>query len=214
MKIATSLILFLCISVVVCGVNSQNEAEPFLTRMFDYANAHNVSALEELRDKMDLKKDPNLAAAYSLALYIAAPEKYKQQYVDNFPADSEGMRYFNEQIELKGLTPSYFFIDAIGRIAEEGNDKAIEKVIIGFTLSDGGAAELFCDCLEKLYDKQLRKTIRTLARIEEGLRQKTYVCFRLMELGKFSSLKSKLRKMKPAATDAETKIIYEIENYR
>jgi hypothetical protein len=217
MKAVSSLILLFCLFLVVSLSNSQttgDETDTLLKEMFNYANTHNLEALEGLRDQIRMKKDRELTAAYSLALYIAAPKKYKQQYADNFPGDSEGMRYFSERIELKGLTPSYLYIDAIGRIAEEGNDKAIEKVIIGFTLSDGGAAELFCDYLEKLFDKQLRKTLRAFSRIEEGLRQKTYICFELMEGEKFSSLKSKLRKLRQEATKSEIKVIDEIDKYQ
>ncbi len=217
MKAATSLIFLFCLFLGISLSNSQttpDDTDTFLKEMFNYADSHNVKALEELRDRIRMKKDRELTAAYSLALYIAAPKKYKQQYVDNFPIDSEGMSYFNERIELKGLTPSYLYIDAIGRIAEKGNDKAIEKVIIGFTLSDGGAAELFCDSLEKLFDKQLRKTLKAFSRIEEGLRQKSYICFKLMEGEKFGSLKGKLRKLRREATKSEIKVIDEIDKYQ
>lgn len=216
MKVVSSFVLLLCLFLAVSLSNSQatpDETDALLEKMFNYANTHDVRALEGLRDQIRMKKDRELTAAYSLALYIAAPEKYRQQYVDNFPADFEGMRYFDERIESKGLIPSYLYIDAIGRIAEEGNEKAIEKVIIGFTLSDGGAAELFCDDLEKLFDKQLRKTLRAFSRIEEGLRQKTYICFKLMEGEKLASLKNNLRKLRRGATKSEIKVIDEVDKY-
>lgn len=180
MKMISSIILLLCLSVGVCLSNNgtvSNEADTFLKKMFNYAKVHNVRALEELRDQIKVKNNRNLTSAYSLALYIASPKKYKQQYVANFPVDSEGLYYFNE-IELKELTPTYLYaIDAIGLIAEEGNDQAIEKVIIGYNHSDAGAAELFCDYLTKLFDKQLHKTIKAFSRIDEGQRQKAYSCF-------------------------------------
>ena len=214
MKTVNSLIFLLIMFVSLSnGQTASDETDIFLAKMFEYANTHDVKALEELRDQIRVKKDQELTAAYSLALYIAAPEKYKEQYVDNFPADSEGMRYFSERIELQGLTPSYFYIDAIGRIAAEGNDKAIEKVIIGFTLSDGGAAQLFCDTLATLFAKQLRKTLRVFSQTEEGLRQKTYICFELMGAKEITQLKSKLRKLKPEASEKEKKVIDEIDKY-
>jgi hypothetical protein len=193
-----------------------NEEDTFLAKMFDYAKTHNVKALEELRDKIKLKKNRTLTNAYYLALYIAAPEKYKQQYVDNFPVDYEGiMMDFYEQIELKKLTPTFFYsIDSLGLIAAEGNDKAIEKVIIGSIHSDGIVGEEFCDILEKIFDKQLQKTVKAFSRIDEGQRQKAYSCFELMEAKEFNTLKSKLEKLKAKATDPEMKIIRQIENYQ
>jgi hypothetical protein len=215
MKKTISLILLFCLSMSVGLSNGQtasDEQDTFLAKMFNYANTHNLKALEKLRDQIEMKKDRNLSAAYSLALYIAAPKKYRQQYVDNFPTDSEGINYFNERIELKELTPSYLYIDAIGVIAEDGDDKAIEKVIIGINHSDGGAAELFCDSLARLFNKQLRKTLRVFSRIDEELRKKAYICFELMEAKEYSSLKTRLEKLKAKATEAEIKVIREIGN--
>jgi hypothetical protein len=180
------------------GQTASDEQDTFLAKMFNYANTHNLKALEKLRDQIEMKKDRNLSAAYSLALYIAAPKKYRQQYVDNFPTDSEGINYFNERIELKELTPSYLYID--------------EKVIIGINHSDGGAAELFCDSLARLFNKQLRKTLRVFSRIDEELRKKAYICFELMEAKEYSSLKTRLEKLKAKATEAEIKVIREIGN--
>jgi len=219
MKIASSLVLLLCLSLVVAVANSQtvsDEAENILATMFNYANAHNVRALEELKERIDLRKDWDMAAAYSLALYIAAPEKYKQQYIDNFPVDEKGIMIdFYERIELKRLTPTFLYsIDAIGSIAEEGNDKAIGKVLMGSIHSDGIVGEQFCDILEKIFDKQPQKTVKALCRMDEEQRKKVYSCFEMMDAREFNSLKSKLKQMRPKATEPEIKIIREIENYR
>ncbi len=219
MKKTILLALLFCLSVRVSLTYSQtvsNEADPFLVKMFYYAKTHNVKALEELRDKIKLEKNRTLTNAYSLALYIAAPEKYKQQYVDNFPVDYEGiMMDFYEQIELQRLTPTFFYsIDSLGLIAAEGNDKAIEKVIIGSIHSDGIVGEEFCDILEKIFDKQLQKAVKAFSRIDEGQRQKAYICFEMMAAKDFSALKSKLEKLKAKATKLEIKIIREIENYQ
>jgi hypothetical protein len=211
-------ILLVCMSVMSSsyGQTGSNEADPFLVKMFDYAKAHNVKALEGLRNEVKLKKNRTVTNAYSLALYIAAPEKYKQQYVNNFPVDYQGiMLDFYEQIELKKLTPTFFYsIDSLGLIAAEGNDKAIEKVLIGSIHSDGIVGEEFCDILEKIFDKQLHKTVKAFSRIDDGQRQKAYSCFEMMEAKDFGALKSKLEKLKAKATKPEKKIIREIENYQ
>jgi hypothetical protein len=210
-------ILLFCLSVGMSlsyGESESNEVDPFLVKMFSDAKAHNVKALEELRDQIKMKNNRDLTSAYSLALYIASPKKYKQEYFDNFPVDSDGLSYFNE-IELKELTPAFlYYIDAIGLIAEEGNDQAIEKVIIGFNHSDGGGAELFCDYLIRLFDEQLHKTMKAFFRIDEAQRQKAYSCFETIDTKEFSSLKNKLKKLKATAIKSEMKIIREIENYQ
>ena len=211
-KILFVLLFYMSLMSLSYGQTWAKETDPFLVRMFDYAKTHNIKALEGLNNEVKLKNDQNLIIAYSLALYIADPEKYKQQYVDNFPTDSEGTNYLTEQIEIKELTPSFFFIDAIGLIAKGGNDKAIEKVIIGISHSDGGATELFCDYLGKLFDKQPQKTIKAFSRIEERQRQNAYSCFELMDEKDFSTVKRKLKKLKAKATKQEMKIIREIES--
>jgi len=201
--------------LVAGGQEKFTEPDPILVEIFNYANTHNVKALEDLREKIKSKKDRVLNAAYSLSLYIASPERYKQQYVDDFPVDFNDLNDFFEQVEMKGLTPTFLYsIDAIGSIAEQGNEKAIEKVIIGVSLSDAGATELFCDAFMRLFDKQLQKTIRVLFRIDEGIRKRAYSCFEMMEGKEFKSLKEKVNRMKKGATDSEIKVIDEIDRYR
>lgn len=220
MRMVNSLILAFCLLVggarSISGEMMSNEIDAYLSKMFDCAKAHNVKALEELKNKIKLKENKTLTVAYSLALYIASTKKYKQQYVETFPVDHKGIMYdLYEQIELKNLTPSFLYsIEAIGSIAEEGNEKAIEKVLYGHIHSDGVVAELFCDFLVRLFDKQSQKTLRALSRLREEQRQKNYSCFRMMELNEFSSFKENLSKAKGKATKSETKIIEEIERYQ
>jgi hypothetical protein len=218
MRAVSALIAFFFFWVGVSLSNSQtapNDTDAFLEVMFSYARDHDVGTLEKLRPEIKLKKDPGLATAYSLALYIAAPSKYRQQYVDNFPIDVEGIHYLYERIELRGLTPTFLHsIDLIGSIAETGNAKAIEKVVIGIGHSDGGITELFCDTLTRLLDKQLKKTLTVLSRMDEGVRKNAYTCFGLIESQKFSSMIMELRKMKGKVSKPENIVIQEIEKYQ
>lgn len=166
------------------------KADPFLVKMFDYAKDHNISALEDLRDNIITRQDQSLLAAYYLALYIAAPDKYKQQYVDNFPVDDGIMNNYYARIELNRLTPSFLYsFNALGLIAAEDNPKAIEKIVIGVNHSDGIAAEEFCDLLIKTFDKQMAETIKTLSRIDKGVRQETYSCIEMMNTDEYSAFK-------------------------
>jgi hypothetical protein len=217
MKKIVLFILLFCLSVgmgLSYGQKESTQADPFLVKMFSDAKAHNIKALEELRDQVKKKKDRNLTSAYFMALYIASPKKYRQQYVDNYPVDFEGLYYFETQINLKELTPYLYYIDSIGLIAEEGNEQAIEKVIMGCIHSDGGGAELFCDYLEKVLNKQLHKTIKAFSQIDEKQREKAYLCFKLMGAKEFSSIQNKINKLKETATKSEIKVIDEILNYQ
>ena len=188
-------------------------ADEFLVKMFDNAKVHNVNYVESLRGNILAKEDQ---AAYYLALYIADPNRYKQQYVDNFPTDDSGIMFnYYERIELNRLTPSFLYsFSELGLIAQAGNSKAIEKVIIGLNHSDGVVAEEFCDVLIKTFVKQLSKTVTTLAGTDKGERQKSYSCFVMMEANEFGALKAELKRIKSKATKPEKQIISEIENYR
>ncbi len=219
MKIISLLILLFCLTGSLSSANGQktsDELDSYLKKIFNYANSHDVKALEELKDKIKIKKDRALTNAFSLALYIASPEKYKRQYVDNFPIDHEGIMVdYYERIELKRLTPSFLYsIVSIGFIAEEGNEKAIEKVLRGSIHSDGIVAEEFCDMAVKIINKQLQKTLQAYSRINEADRQTAYSCFQMMDVKEFRALKSKLNKIRAGATESEIKIISEIENYQ
>jgi len=217
MKKIILVILLFCLSIglgLSYGQEKSNEADPFLAKMFNYAKAHNIKALEGLREQIKKKNNRNLTYAYSLALYIASPKEYKQQYIDNYPTDFDGLYFIGTQVDNKGLTPTYFYsIDSIGLIAEEGNEQAIEKIIFGQNHSDGGGAELFTEYLEKVLNKHLQKTIKVFSRIDERQRKKAYVCFEDMGTKEFSSIKNKLNQLKTTATGSELKIINEILNY-
>lgn len=212
------------ITIVVCliaspllgnNIQGTNDIDTFLTAMFNYAKAHNLRALEGLRGEVKLKNDRTLTNAYSLALYIASPNKYEQHYVMGFPVDYDGIMHdLYERIELKRLTPKFLYsIESIGLIAQGGNEKAIEKVLQGNIHSDGVVAELFCDILIKLFEKQPQKTLRAFSQIDKEQRQKNYLCFKVLNLKEFTSLKTKIKKVKLKASKLELTVIQEIEKY-
>lgn len=193
-----------------------NEANPFLTKMFHYANTHNAKSLEALAEKIKLKNNRLLNNAYFLALYIASPEKYKRQYGDNFPVDYEGiMLDYYEQIELKMLTPKFLYsIESIGLIAEEGDEKAIEKVLNGMTNSDGVVSESFCEVIVKLLQKQPIKTLKCLSSLSKAQRQKNYTCFGAADSREFALAMDSLKKIKTKISNAEREVLLEIESYQ
>ncbi len=193
-----------------------NEANPFLKEMFHYANTHNVKSLEELAEKIKQKNNRLLNNANFLALYIASPEKYKRLYVDNFPVDYEGiMLDYYEQIELKMLTPKFLYsIESIGLIAEEGDEKAIEKVLTGMTNSDGVVAESFCQIIVKLLQKQPEKTLNCLASLSKAQRKKNYACFGVADSREFALAIDSLKKIKTKIPNAEREVLLEIESYQ
>lgn len=219
MKMISLIILLFCLPVSVGLSNSDtssNEMDICLRKMFAYANDHNVRALEEMSSQIKLRNNKLLTNAYSLALYIASPKKYKQQYVDAFPTDYEGIMYeLYERIELKKLTPKFLYsIESIGLIAEEGNEKAIGKVLNGNIHSDGVVSELFCGILAKLFARQTQKTLKCLSRLDKEQRDKNYSCFNVMDSREFALLKEKLKRMRSKISEAETIVLSEIENYQ
>lgn len=170
----------------------------FLTKIFKYAKTHNVQGLEGLRSEVATSGDATLVKAYAIALYMGAPQKYETQYVDMFPVDSNGIMHdLYENIELKRLTPRFLYsVEILGEIALKGNEKAIEKVLIGAVHSDGAVSERFCDYIDKLFGKKLRNTLIVLSRIDAEERKGTYECLKLMSPNDIAVLKSNIRKIK------------------
>ncbi len=216
MRIVYLLSILVCILISYSLANvTANEIESYLIKIFDYAKARNIKALEGIQGEINSKKNRTLTTAYPLALYIASPEKYKQQYVDGFPVTyDEIMHDLYESIELKQLTPKFLYsVESIGLIAEEGNEKAIRKVLEGTIHSDGVVSELFCDILTNLFHKQPQKTLKALSKLNKEQRTKEYSCFKLMDLEDFAILKTNLKKLK-SLSKLEKVVVQEIEHYQ
>jgi hypothetical protein len=191
------------------GISTDNDA--FLKKMFNYANAGNLGALEAMKVEVNGQRNKNLALAYSLALYIASPNKYERQYVEAFPGDFEGMYYLYEQIELKGLTPAFLYsIDSIGSIAKRGNEKAIEKVFRGYIHSDGVVSESFCESIPGVFIEQTQKTVSVLSRIDKEDRQRDYLCLSTLSPEQLAQLKKNIEKLMPTVPTQERLVIREI----
>ena len=215
MRLISSFIFVFILTGLSLANMTTAEIESYLIKMFDYANAHNIKALEDMKSEIVSKKIGTIVTAYSLALYIASPEKYKNQYIDNFPVTYEGIMYdLYELIELKQRTPKFLYsIESIGLIAQDGNKKAIEKVLEGTIHSDGVVSASSCDILTDLFHKQPRKTLKALSKLSTEQRSKEYSCFKLMNSEEFILLKKNLKKLKPASK-LEKKVIQEIERYQ
>ncbi len=209
--------LFVLFFFLLSGISLANgkntEIDMYLMKMFEYAKAHDLDALIDFKNKIKTVDNRTLNNGYSLALYIASPIKYKDQYVENFPENYEGIGYdLYERIELKGLTPKFLYsIEALGSIAEEGNTKAIEKVLIGIIHSDGIVSELFCDFIKRLFNKQPQKTIHALSELKKEQRDINCQCLRLLDSEELKSLKTKLKKLRAEFSKSELIVIQEIE---
>ncbi len=167
------------------GETESNETDTYLAKVFNYAKVRNVQALESLKIEIERLNNSTLTRAYSLALYLAASEKYEDQYVDKFPVDSNGiMRDLYENIELKRFTPRFLYVSGAhwAEIALKGNERAIEKILIGVVHSDGAVSELFCDYTAKLFAKKLQSTVTALSRIDVNERKGTYDCLKLIRV--------------------------------
>ena len=187
-------LLALVFSAPVVGSDAITSKKPDLTaeKIFEYAQTRNVSALENLKAEVSAANDALLQNAYSLALYIASPGRYENQFVDNFPEDSATIMNVLYPLGLMDPPGFLYSIGAIGRIAETGNEKAIMKVLIGVSHSDGAVTALFCQYVVELLDRHTWKTLVALSRITARERRNSYACFIDWE-PKFISLQGKLR---------------------
>lgn len=191
------------------GTSTDNDA--FLKKMFKYANAGNLGALKAMKVEVNEQRNKNLALAYSLALYIASPNKYERQYVEAFPGNFEGMDYLYEQIELKRLTPTFLYsVESIGSIAKKGNEKAIEKMFRGYIHSDGVVSESFCESIPGVFIEQAQKTVSVLSRIDKEDRQRDYLCLSKLSPEQLARLKKNIEKLIPTVPTQERQVIQEI----
>lgn len=217
MKTIILLTLLFCMLVglqLAHGETESNETDTYLAKVFNYAKVRNVQALESLKIEIERLNNSTLTRAYSLALYLAASEKYEDQYVDKFPVDSNGiMRDLYENIELKRFTPRFLYsVEALGEIALKGNERAIEKILIGVVHSDGAVSELFCDYTAKLFAKKLQSTVTALSRIDVNERKGTYDCLKLIESKDVAVLKKNVRKIK-TSDQKVLQVIQEINRF-
>ncbi len=215
MKYAIAFVLFFCFIVYssfAVGNGTSTETDPFLKKMFNYANTGDLKALEAMKAEVSGQRSKTLALAYSLALYIAAPNTYERQYVEAFPVNYEGIMYdLYEQIELKGLTPAFLYsVESIGSIAKKGNEKAIEKVFRGLVHSDGVVSESFCESIPGVFIGQAQKSVSVLSRMEKEDRQKDYLCLSTLSREQLAQVKKNIEKLAPRVPRQERLVIREI----
>lgn len=211
-KIYLSLI-FIIFSIGLCvSYAIADETGIYLERIFYYAKRNDVKSLEEIKDKIKLKDNEILDIAYSLALYIASPEKYQQKFVDDFPVTYEGlMVVLYQEIELKQLTPKFLYsVESIGIIAERGNEKAIRKILEGYIHSDGVVSEFLCDILLNLFRILPQKTLKILSGFDKNQREIVYSCFKSLNKEEVSGLINSLRQIN-ITSEEEKIVIKEIE---
>lgn len=209
-------ILLFCISIGLTQANARQDQVEFYVRvLFEHARAQRVKTLEGMADEVKSKNNGTLNTAYLLALYIASPKKYEARFVKDFPVTSDGIMHdLYESIELKNVTPKFLFsFEALGRVAQRGNEKAIYKILNGVTHSDGVVSERFCEIVITLLRKQLKKTVAVLSRIGEVDRGKILQCSEDMEPGELAEIKKNLKKVKPSS-EMEKIVIRDIQNWR
>jgi hypothetical protein len=207
------LLSFLLTSCFTKAEVASDKMDATLRRIFSYARSHDTNALENLMDEIEWKNNRTLSNAFTLALYISAPEKYEAQFIERFPTDYAGIMYdFYDQIEIKNLTPHFMYsVEAVGNLAQKGNEKAINRLLRGSIHSDGAVAEMFCEQVQRTLCSQTITTVRVLSGIEEDTRKKLYwLCLEDMEMKEFSALRDKLMKLRPTATEKEATVIQEI----
>lgn len=216
-KIIYMMLLFLPLLYPGSGVcrMSNTEIESNLMKLFEYARVHNVNALKGLQLTVRDLNNKTLNNAYPLALYIASPNQYEKEFVEKFPVDHEGiMNDLYERIELRRLTPKFLYsFESIGIIADHGNQKALQKVLLGYIHSDGVVAEMYCDSLVRIFLKSPNRVLPFLSVMGMNERKKIYLCFNTLNSTNFQSLKENIRKIAPELSPGERIVIEEIENY-
>lgn len=221
MNMQKSLLLLLA-SLMVCapesevtanGVSLSKDNDP-LVELFDLASKKNVSMLESMREAVNASTNKTLKRAYPVALFIAAPSQYEQEFVETFPVDHKGLMEELYGLELKQLTPRFLYsVIALGKIANKGHEKAIQKVLQANVHSDGVVGELLCENFTNLLQNQPQKTLIKLSALSANDRGKNYSCFKLLSPEDFKSLKKRLGQIGQETSDREKAVVRQIELY-
>lgn len=195
-SIAVSFALLLQLTGATCNAENADESS-LISKLFTYAKESNVQAIEQMKADVEAVGNSSATNAYSLALYMANPQKYEDQYVDNFPIDTNGIMHdLYENIELKQLTPSFLFsVESLGKIAIKGNDKALQKILRGSMHADGAVGEMYCDYVGKLLDAHLQRTVTALSRVDIDERKGAYECLKLLPANNVAAVKKNAKKI-------------------
>lgn len=153
--------------------------------------------------------------AYPLALYIASPREYEEEFVENFPTDHEGlMSDIFVRVEAKGLTPRFMYsVRSLARIAEEGNEQAIEKVFQGCLHTGAAVTVAFSETAINVLVKQSEGSLRTLSLLTQKERRKIYSLtleYIIISPEQSQSIRKQLEGLKRGATEKEQIVITEI----
>ena len=195
------------------GVSLFKDSDP-LVELFDLASKKNASKLESMREVVNASTNNTLRRAYPVALFIAAPSQYEQEFVETFPVDHNGLMEELYGLELKQLTPRFLYsVIALGKIADKGNEKAIQKVLQANTHSDGVVGELLCETFTNLLQDQPRKTLIELSALSANDRGKNYSCLKLLSPENLRSLRKRLGQISQETSDREKAVVRQIELY-
>jgi len=175
-----------------------------LAILFEHARRHETEAVLRLKPGAEQGGDRVWEIGYYVALYIASPEKYRNEFVEHFPVDSEGiMRILYEQIELPKLTPKWLFsFAALGEIARAGDAPAMQRCLNGMIHSEGAVAESYCDSIEKAFGSQPETWVKVLQSGPEDPRGAIATCFSAWKPDTLERLEKSLssRKAEPDAS--------------
>ena len=215
-------LVLLLVSLMACshesevtanGVSLFKDSDP-LVELFDLASKKNASKLESMREVVNASTNNTLRRAYPVALFIAAPSQYEQEFVETFPVDHNGLMEELYGLELKQLTPRFLYsVIALGKIADKGNEKAIQKVLQANTHSDGVVGELLCETFTNLLQDQPRKTLIELSALSANDRGKNYSCLKLLSPENLRSLRKRLGQISQETSDREKAVVRQIELY-
>lgn len=191
---------------------SDSERE-HLQRMVECATAHDESGLEKYWGRMDdaLKRNQVLALAHGWYLYTITPKKWRKEFVENYPSDFDGVcDLYRVSLAYCPKESAGSALKDLGRIAEEGDVRAIQRLVAGLrSYATPPTIELEAE-LSRVMERQPDKAVRALAVAGDGhswvysLADRVY---RAIGGKRFVALRDRLQKLGPQANKKERLVL-------
>ena len=148
-----------------------------LVQMFGLADHHNLKLLMAMHDRIRSRGDRILSDNYAVALYIADNNRFRMQFVRNFPTDLQGFLSFGCAIGSWSNGARVLFpYKTLVRYALTGDKDAIRKALLVET--DGIVAEYMTDYATLIASKFPHTSLQQLGSTTEVQRNRV-ICYNL-----------------------------------
>lgn len=181
-----------------------------LGEMLKCADAQDEAGLAKFWNGLDelWQKNRVLILAHQWYLYTIAPEKWRDAFVEKFPTDPGGISdYYRASHACCPKASAGSAMADLGKIAEGGDTRAIERLVAGRCFGPPGWDELNKTLIAVL-ERQPAKTVRAMAAVPEGCAYASpNSVYRTVGGKRLIALREQLQELEPGATEREKRVL-------